>query len=266
MEKNKKREEDFRFFAVQGRVKIILTVITALISEIGIVYYYFLIDKEENILRAFETHAQAMIILPVLPLYFMMLGISKFKRDIKVRKDILKSGCNEYNNGRLYYCGNINGKKDHKFGDILFKVRKRCFFNYFFLLNLLIPVFLFLIFGLGDINSVLKALLSVVSLILTLNIIINLLSVIEFYEYGIIIYNIISKKRIEYIDIFNFTSEFQDNKSYSRLKIGTDSTVINIDTIKYAVTFSVSTSRYNDKIHKEISEFSIKMKELMNRK
>ena len=50
MEKNKKREEDFRFFAVQGRVKIILTVITALISIlIALIVYENKYSKERRI-------------------------------------------------------------------------------------------------------------------------------------------------------------------------------------------------------------------------
>ena len=70
-----------------------------------------------------------------------------------------------------------------------------------------------------------------------------------------IVYKLSGKIRLEYKDIINFGSLFQDNKSESRFKIGTDSTKIDIDTMKHAVRFSVSTSRTGDKIHKEIMEF-----------
>ena len=249
------KEKDFEFFIKRGITGIILSVVIMLALELAIVYYYLLIGREENFYDAFRNHTSGMIILPVLPLYFMLLEISKFKEGKKLRKDFLDSGDKISSRKKLYYHGNVNGKSDDEFGNILFIIRKRSFFNYFFLPNLMIPVLLFSAFAFFNEVPVLKTILVVFSVLLIFNIIRNFFSAVKFYEYGMIVYNLSGKIRLEYKDIINFGSLFQDNKSESRFKIGTDSTKIDIDTMKYAVRFSVSTSRAGDKIHKEIMEF-----------
>ncbi len=249
------KEKDFEFFIRRGITGIFLSVIITLALELAIVYYYLLTAKEENFYDAFSSHVSGMIILPVLPLYFMLLKISKFKEGKKLRTDFLESGDKVNSRKKLYYHGNINGKSDNEFGNTLFVIRKRSFFNYFFLPNLMIPVLLFSAFVFFNEVPVLKTILLVFSALLIFNIIRSFFSAIKFYEYGMIIYKLSGKIRVEYKDIINFGSLFQDNKSESRFKIGTDSTKIDIDTMKYAVRFSVSTSRAGDKIHKEIMEF-----------
>lgn len=251
----KNREKDFEFFIKRGITGIILSVVIMLALELAIVYYYLLIGREENFYDAFRNHTSGMIILPVLPLYFMLLEISKFKEGKKLRKDFLDSGDKISSRKKLYYHGNVNGKSDDEFGNILFIIRKRSFFNYFFLPNLMIPVLLFSAFAFFNEVPVLKTILVVFSVLLIFNIIRNFFSAVKFYEYGLIVYKLSGKIRLEYKDIINFGSLFQDNKSESRFKIGTDSTKIDIDTMKHAVRFSVSTSRTGDKIHKEIMEF-----------
>ena len=251
----KNKEKDFEFFVRRGIAGIILSVLIMLVLELTIVYYYLLIAKEENFYDAFRNHASGMIILPVLPLYFMLLEISKFREGKKLRKDFLDNSDTINSRKKLYYHGNVNGKSDDEFGNMLFIIRKRSFFNYFFLPNLVVPVLLFSAFTFFNEVPVLKTVLAVFSVLLIFNIIRNFFSVMKFYEYGMIIYKLSGKIRVEYKDIINFGSLFQDNKSESRFKIGTDLTKINIDTMKYAVRFSVSTSRSGDKIHKEIMEF-----------
>ena len=129
----KNREKDFEFFIKRGITGIILSVVIMLALELAIVYYYLLIAEEENFYDAFRNHTSGMIILPVLPLYFMLLEISKFKEGKKLRKDFLDSGDKISSRKKLYYHGNVNGKSDDEFGNILFIIRKRSFFNYFFL-------------------------------------------------------------------------------------------------------------------------------------
>ncbi len=196
--------------------------------------------------------------LPLLQLSYQdtsTFEISKFKEGKKLRKDFLDSGDKICSRKKLYYHGNVNGKSDDEFGNILFIIRKRSFFNYFFLPNLMIPVLLFSAFTFFNEVPVLKTIVVVFSVLLIFNIIRNFFSAVKFYEYGMIVYKLSGKIRLEYKDIINFGSLFQNNKSESRFKIGTDSTKIDIDTMKHAVRFSVSTSRTGDKIHKEIMEF-----------
>ncbi len=251
----KNTEKDFDFFVKRETARIILSVAAMLAAEATIVYYYLVIEREENFYDAFSSHAPAMIILPVLPLYFMFLKISKFREGKKLRKVFLEKGSIADSRKKLYYHGNINGKGDSEFGNILFVIKKRSFFNYFFLPNLMIPVFLFSSFVFFDEVPVLKTVLIVFSLLLTFNIIKNFFSAVKFCEYGMIIDKLSGRIRIKYDDIINFGTIFQDNKSKSRFRIETDFTDIHIDTMKYSVKFSVSTSRAGDKIHKEIMEF-----------
>ena len=256
-------EKDFEFFVRRGIARIIVSLLIMVILETLVMYYYLIIARVENFSEAFGNNTVAMIILPFLPLYFLLSEISKFREGKAFRKSILEDNSMENRRKKLYYQRGVNGRSDNEFGNILFIVRKRGFFNYFFLSNLMIPVFLFSGCVFFQEIPVLRVAAIMISVFLIFNIIRNLFSSIKFYEYGAVVHKISGKIRIEYKDIFNLGSIFQDNKSESRFRIGTDSTEITIDTMRYAIRFSVSTSRSKDKIHSEIIEFISEIKKML---
>ena len=77
----KNTEKDFDFFVKREIIGIILSVTAMLAAEAAIVCYYLVIAREENFYDAFGSHAPAMIILPVLPLYFMLYSMLLLSSD-----------------------------------------------------------------------------------------------------------------------------------------------------------------------------------------
>lgn len=257
-------EKDYEFFLKHSLFKIIIKAIIFGILEIAVIYFYFLIAKQENILDAFSKHPTEMIILPFIPFVLFCAMFSMFKEDINYRKDILKRKIfNKKNKIRLYFSTKESDKYNNEFGNIVYTAKKNKFYNYIFLCNLLVPIIFILLLIFSKKLEILKLISGGLMLFLILNMLKNILSKIEFYEFGLIVYSPFSKIKINYYDIYNFSLLYENNKNKSRFNIGTNYYKINIDTIKYAVKFTISTSKIKEKKHEKLKELDYRMKEML---